>query len=467
MQIAREMGGYSLGQADLLRRAMGKKIQAEMDAQRDTFVQGAVKKGVDEAKAGEVFELMAKFASYGFNKSHAAAYALIAFQTAYLKTHYPVEFLAASMSLDAGNTDKLAVFRQDAVRLGIAILPPDINASEADFSVEEQADGTLAVRYALGALKNVGMAAMEVLVKERQDNGAFKDIFDLAKRVEGHVINKRQLEYLIKAGAFDALHPNRRQLYEAMDKIVQYSATMTEEKNSSQVSLFGEATEVSIPTPQLAVINDWPMMEKLQYEFHGIGFYLSAHPLDAYGNLERRLQVMRSDKFMVKLDNAYKPVNVAGVLVGKKVKVSPKGRFAFLTLTDSAGLFELSVFDESLLSGSWEMLENGVALLIQAEGKQDESGVRLIANRISLLDDAVQSSDSKVTVEVNPRLDVKTLKAELGEPRGVGKRGAVITLQMYLEDKKVTIPLVGAYALTPPKLAALEDINGVQGILTQ
>ena len=462
MQIAQVMGGYSLGQADLLRRAMGKKIKSEMDAQRDTFIEGAIKNKVSKAKATEVFELMAKFASYGFNKSHAAAYALIAFQTAYLKANYPVEFMAASMELDSGNTDKLAVFCQEARRMEIPLLPPDINASGANFTVEKTEDSTQAIRYALGALKNVGTAAMESLVKERTDNGPFKDVFDLAKRLDTKVINKRQLEYLIKAGALDSLEKNRKKLFDAIDILVAHSTASAEEKASNQTNLFAAEEADMVYTPELKDTPDWPFMERLQYEFEATGFYLMAHPLDSYDNLQKRLNVTYSANLEEKLSSTYEPIRLAGVVVSKKVKTSPKGRFAFVTLTDPAGIVEVSIFDEDLLSGNWDLLEAGNAVYLNAEGKLDDNGVRLIAQGISPLDDAIQKRGTHVEIAIEEGLNLEILQSRLGPPAQNKKKAAKVSLIVTVIDTETAvITLPNVYSVTPPLLTSLLDLPGV------
>ncbi len=291
MQIAQLLAGYSLGEADLLRRAMGKKIRAEMEAQRDIFVKRAVERGVGNKQAASIFDLIAKFAEYGFNKSHAAAYALIAYQTAYLKANYPVEFIAASMTYDMHNTDKLGVFREDAAQFGITLLPPDINKSEVLFSVE---DGK--IRYALAAVRNVGAQAMEGVVAERRANGPFKDVFDFAARVPTEALNRRALEHLIKGGAFDTLHPNRNQLFTQIDRIMAYGASSQRDRDSQQESLFGGAGAASSKSPRLPECADWSALEKLEHEFSAIGFYLSAHPLAGYKSALERMGVMSSSR---------------------------------------------------------------------------------------------------------------------------------------------------------------------------
>jgi DNA polymerase-3 subunit alpha len=279
MQAAQIMADYSLGGADLLRRAMGKKIKSEMVAQRANFVGGAGKKGIDEQKANFVFDLMEKFSGYGFNKSHSAPYALVAYQTAYLKANHPVEFLAASMTLDLGNTDKLNQFRQEADRLAIKLLPPDINRSGVEFTVEpDPKTGKPAIRYALAAVKGVGAQAMGDLVAERAANGKFKDLFDFSRRLDARSFNRRQFENLAKAGAFDCLNPNRAQTFAASETLLRQASRAAEERESRQESLFGGIDDKShwgfAARPSLPLVADWPPVERLQFEFDAIGFYL-------------------------------------------------------------------------------------------------------------------------------------------------------------------------------------------------
>ena len=289
MQIAQILADYTLGDADLLRRAMGKKIASEMDKQRARFQEGADAKGVDSKQAAGIFDQVAKFAGYGFNKSHAAAYALVSYHTAFLKANYTVEFMAAIMTLDLTNTDKLHIFKQELVNLKIPVLPPDINKSLVEFSAEviegendeDAVGGTLSdgqmrgVRYGLAGLKNVGVAAMESLVEERDKNGPFKDLADFCNRVDTRQINKRALENLIKAGAFDSINPNRAQLHSAVEMMLREMSLATQERNSNQVSLFGDQVEEQ--SIILAEVNDWDLIERLKCEQEAVGFYLSAH----------------------------------------------------------------------------------------------------------------------------------------------------------------------------------------------
>lgn len=461
MQIAQLMAGYSLGEADLLRRAMGKKIREEMEAQRGIFVEKSVERGVNKKQAASIFDLIAKFAEYGFNKSHAAAYAVIAYQTAYLKANYPVEFIAASMTYDMHNTDKLGIFREDAVHMGVALRVPDINQSEVLFSVEE---GT--VRYALAAIRNVGAQAMEGVVAERKANGAFKDVFDFVSRIPAEALNKRALEYLIKAGAFDALHENRRELFDNLELIMAYGVASHRDRESQQVSLFAGAASNVISKPSLQPVQDWTTLERLEHEFSAIGFYLSAHPLAGYKLQLDQLRVMSSSALAEKLGAQYAPVRIAGIVTGKKFKVSDKGRFAFLQLSDMGGVFEVSLFNETLINQNRDLLENGKILLINADGKADEGGVRLIATQMALLEDAwakrpkTARGATTLHIIVNQPAVLTPIRELLGDPR---QGGASVTLSAQVDNQTAEIKLPEKYEISP---ALLDKIRVLKGVLS-
>lgn len=403
MEIARVLSGYSLGGADLLRRAMGKKIKAEMDAQCETFIKGAVANGVDAEKAADIFKLVDKFAGYGFNKSHAAAYALIGYQTAYLKANYPVEFLAACMNIDMGDTDKLATYREEAMQSGVVLLPPDVNISTAKFAVEEfrvqslesgEGDSStklqtpnskLCVRYALAALKGVGAAAMQALVEERNKNGAYKDILDLAERLDPKVFTKRQIESLAKSGGLDSIEPNRRMVVENAALLSRYNADRWEEKHSKQVSLFGDDVGCS-NRPQLHDFPDWPTADRLIYEYESIGFYLDKHPLDEYQEQLKNSFVTPIRNAGDKLVEKSSKLRLAGVVTSITRRVSGARRFTYFKLSDPTGLIEISIFDDALIDRSRDLLESKKPLLIIADGRKDEGGIRLIADEIKALD---------------------------------------------------------------------------------
>ena len=459
-QIAQVLSGFSLGKADLLRRAMGKKIKAEMEAQRKTFVEGAVARGVPEAKATHIFDLVNKFAGYGFNKSHAAAYALVAYQTAYLKANYPVEFLAASMTFDMGNTDKLNLFRQELDRLGIELLPPDINRSLPGFSVEFSGESKQgAVRYALAAVRNVGHAAMVDLVAERSGGGPFKDLFDFARRVDAPHVNKRQLEGLAKAGAFDALEANRARAFGAIETVLKLAQATAEERVTNQTNLFGGAG-AGPARPKLPEIADWPLHERLKNEFEAIGFYLSAHPLDAYAKGLARLGVVRSSELAARLTaGGAARVKLAGTVIGKQERTSAKGnRFAFIQLSDAGGAFELTVFSE-VLSSARELLASGKPLLISADARLEESTVKLLAQAIQPLDEAVTHAAAGLRIAVGDVGAVKQLAAVIGrERKGRGRIAVVVGLGV---GREVEIALPGGYAISPAIRAQLQTVPGI------
>jgi DNA polymerase-3 subunit alpha len=448
MQIAQQLASYSLGEADLLRRAMGKKIASEMEAQRAIFTERAVKNGVPEATAKAIYDLIAKFASYGFNKSHAAAYALIAYQTAYLKANYPAEFLAASMTYDMHNTDKLAIFVAEARRMGIEVLPPDVNQSRATFAVESGA-----IRYALGALKNVGVDAMTSLVKEREAHGAFKDVFDLASRASSKVLNKRQCENLIRAGAFDRLSPNRQQLFMSLDVVLAYHQAQSREQESSQHNLFADVGgEAVVPQPKLKAIEDWKPTERLQEEFSATGFYLNEHPLKRYHEVLEKLGVTQAEKFESKLNADYRAITVAGIITSVKFKRSPKGRFAFVAMSDPSNAFEVSIFDETIIDNQRDILEAGSMVLIHAEGKYEESGARLITKRIKLLDQAMQQQSERkaepIELAVSSKEALQAIQAQL--PASDAQKGRVVRMHLPLQSpqaRNVVVQLPGYYPI--------------------
>ncbi|HVO03438.1 MAG TPA: DNA polymerase III subunit alpha [Candidatus Cybelea sp.] len=461
MQIAQVLAGYSLGGADLLRRAMGKKIREEMEAQRKTFIDGAVANGVKSDKAGEIFDLVNKFAGYGFNKSHAAAYALVAYQTAWLKTNYPVEFFAASMTYDMGNTDKLNVFRQELNRLGIKLLPPDVNRSEPTFTVEAQADGSLAVRYALAAIKNVGAGPVEGMVRAREVSGAFRSLEDFCERIDPKGLNKRQLENLVLAGAFDSLNRNRRQVYDSVEQMLRQANAAHEAKGSAQNNLFGDAASVRLTLP---AVLDWPPMERLQQEFSAIGFYLSAHPLDAYGSGLKRLDVVAFADLPGWLRaRGTSRAKVAGIVVGKQERTSQKGnRYAFVQLTDASGMYEATVFSERLTEHR-ELLEPGRAVLLTVDVRSEEDNLRLMVSEAASLDRAVETTAAGLKVYLRDPTPISGIKQILDRAgRGKGR----VTLSVDLPDLgwETDLTLNGGFAISPAVRSAIKAVPGIMDI---
>ncbi|MGE5546560.1 MAG: DNA polymerase III subunit alpha [Solirubrobacterales bacterium] len=456
MQIAQVLSGYSLGGADLLRRAMGKKIKEEMEAQRKTFVDGATSRGVDGAQASMIFDKVAKFAEYGFNKSHAAAYALIAYQTAWLKANHPAEFMAATMTYEMSNTDKLNSFRQELDRLKIKLLPPDLNKSRADFSVEKLADGSQAVRYALAALKNVGEGACRSIVDERDRSGPYRDLFDLARRLDSKQFNRRQMENMVRAGVFDSLEKNRGKVFKNVEGLLRFAANEAEQRESSQINLFGGA---AAPAPKLENATDWSPHEKLNQEFDAIGFYLSAHPLDAFAKSLRRLGALKVAELPRHLQSGGKSrVKLAGSLLAKQERTSAKGsRYAFLTLSDATGMYEVTCFSETL-AASRELLEAGGPLLLEVDAKLEEEQLRLTCQRISSLDQEAARAAAGLKIFIRDDAPLKTLAQLIeAEPRGRNR----IAVVSQIGSREVEIGLKQTIQLNPKFMGALRSVPGI------
>jgi len=461
MQIAQELSGYSLGGADLLRRAMGKKIQAEMDQQRAVFVDGAIGKGVPKTKAGEVFDIVAKFAGYGFNKSHAAAYALVAYQTAYMKANHPVEFLAASMVFDQGNTDKLNVFRQELDRLKISLRPPDLNKSQVTFSVERTPGEPDAIRYALAAIKNVGDGAMAVLVKDREENGPFETLGDVFNRLDSRALSKRALENLACAGAFDYLDPNRRQVFDSLDVLIRHASAQAIDRASDQIGLFGGADEGPPPLPKLATGPDWGPMDRIRHEFDAVGFYLSAHPLDAYTKTLETMRVKPITKVLEDRKDGY--VKLAGTVISKKERISAKGnRFAFVQFSDPTGVFEITLFSE-LLAQHRENLEAGQSLLIGAGVTFEGDNPRFTAQTMEMLDEGALRAAITLQVVLDGPEAVGPLH-EILSREGQG-RGRVKLIARTDDDSEITLDLGEHFKVSPEIMLAVKSLRGVAEVL--
>jgi DNA polymerase-3 subunit alpha len=467
MRIARELGGYTLGEADLLRRAMGKKIPSEMAAHREKFVDGAKKRGVPSHAAEQIFELAAKFAGYGFNKGHAAAYAQVAYQTAFLKANYPVEFLAASMTLDIGNTDRLNVFRQEAARLGIEVRAPDINRSQASFACEvkgeERTDGGV-IFYALAAVKNVGRQAMDHLVAQRETEGPFRSIADFARRIDPRLVNKRAFESLARAGAFDALHKNRRQLVESADIILGEAARRVRDREEGQASLFGAAPASvngtdALPLPAIA---DWPLHERLAEEFNAIGFYLSGHPLDSYEQAMKRLGVTRYADLLADARRSSVKTTLAGTVIRRQERRGRSGEpFAFVSLSDPTGMYEVMLFAEALRD-SRAILEPGKSVLLKAVGDWNDEELRLRATTVEDLDVAAANAGEGLKITLSDPSPIPSIAAQLRQP---GK-GLVTVVVPGRAGQEVEIELPKRVLVSPALKTNLRSLQGVTEVET-
>ncbi len=462
MQIAQVMAGYSLGGADLLRRAMGKKIPEEMAKERPKFIEGCAKThGIDAKKAGEVFDLLEKFANYGFNKSHAAAYAVVSYQTAYLKANYPAEFMAAVMNCDIHLTDKLAVYKREVDKLGIRTVAPCVNASLATFTVR---DG--AIVYGLGALKNVGVDAMRLIVEARQKDGGdkpFTTLFDFARRVDLKRIGKRPLEMLARAGAFDALDPNRARVFEALDALVAYSAAIHEAAASAQNSLFGSAG-ADIPEPRLPFRDDWLPTERLAQEHQAVGFYLSGHPLDDYMSALRKKGVETLAQVMQKAERGPCIARLAGSVSSRQERKSAKGnRFAFVQLSDPTGLYEVTCFSD-VLEASRDFLDAGQNVVLTVKAELEGDSLKLLAQSITPIDMvAAQAGAPDLRIHLSRPEAVISLASLLSRVEG-RSRGSITLCITDPEGREIDIALPDTYPITPQVKGAIKTVQGVLAV---
>ncbi|MFK7874305.1 MAG: DNA polymerase III subunit alpha [Paracoccaceae bacterium] len=459
MQIAQEMAGYSLGGADLLRRAMGKKIQAAMDAERPKFLAGAGKNGVDKDKAMEVWNLLDKFANYGFNKSHAAAYAVVSYQTAWLKANHPVEFMAGVMNCDLHLTDKLAVYFEE-VRKGLDLPwgPPCVNRSEATFDV---VDGRLV--YALGALKNVGVEAMRLITQARGDK-PFATLFDLARRADLKRIGKRPLEMLARAGAFDQLDPNRRRVFDSLDALTAYSAAIHEQKTSNQVSLFGEAGD-DLPEPRLSPAQDWLPAERLKEEFTAVGFYLSGHPLDDYMGALKRKDVYTLDTMTAKAQRSALVGKLAGVVSGLQIRKSARGnRFAFCQLSDPTGAYEVTLFSDTL-EAAQDVLVSGAQVVVTVEATLESDQLKLLGRSVAPIDAVVADVGGMgLKVFIEDAAAITHVQAVLDGARQAVARAAKGPIQMCIfagDLGEIELDLGEDFPVTPQIKGAIKSLGGV------
>ena len=462
MQIAQVLSGYSLGEADLLRRAMGKKIQEEMDQQRVRFVKGATELGVEKEKAQYIFDLVNKFAGYGFNKSHAAAYALISYQTAYLKANYPLEFLAASMTLDADRTDKLNDFTQDVRRMGYGVHAPCVNTSDTVF----QPENANSIRYSLAAIKGVGRAAAEALVKERLANGAYQSLGDFANRLPARQINKKSLESLICAGALDCFEPSRAKLLTGVEHILGAASRAQEAAQSGQNDMFGAMqAEAGAPTLDLPAVPEWLPADKLAQEFRAIGFFLSGHPLDSYKSALEALQVKSYAQFCQAVERGAMAGTLAGIVSSRSERRSKKGTpFAIVGFSDTSGQFESFMFSDALEKYR-KHLEAGTPLLLSMRAEYRDEEVKLTLERVEPLDEAAQKVSRGLRLRINDVAPVMFLKQHL-KPARNGKGGRISIFIQLLDGSEVEIDLNEGFDVSPDIASALQNVKGVLSVET-
>src|SRR6266516_59023 len=477
MQIAQVMAGYSLGEADLLRRAMGKKIRKEMEQQRERFVSGAVERGIQRGQADTIFELLAKFADYGFNKSHAAAYALLSYHTAYMKAHYPVEFLAASKTHDMSNTDKLSEFRAEAQRLGIKVEAPSLNRSDATFEVSDST-----IYYALAALKGVGPQAIELIVEARRD-GMFTSLADFAARVNPRAINKRVIESLAAAGAFDALDSSRARVFAGAEAILAACQRSHEAASLGQNDMFGGAADA--PTIMLPQVEPWLPAERLRREYDAIGFFLSGHPLDDYAIVLKRLRVQSWAEFSRAVKTGATAGKVAATVVSRMERRTKTGnKMGIMGLSDPTGHFEAVLFSEGLAQYR-DVLEPGAAVLLQLGAELQGEDVRARVLHAEPLDDAAAKTQRGLRIFVRDTRPLESIAMRLQIPEAVPQGGPTpgnqirqvpapaggtdgdVSLVLMLDlQTEVEVKLPGRFKVSPQIAGAIKAVAGVVDVQT-
>ncbi len=465
MQAAQILAGYSLGGADLLRRAMGKKIKSEMDAQRATFVEGcATHHAIPAAKANELFDLIDKFAGYGFNKSHAAAYALLTYQTAWLKAHHPAEFYAASMAFDIHLTDKLTIFVDDMRRMGLQCLPPDINVSLADFSVEPVGEGH-GVRYALAGLKGVGEKAMETLVEEREANGPFASLDEFAERVEPRLLNRRQLESLAAAGAFDGINPDRAAIHAGAERILSVAASAADQRESGQGGLFGgdSGSHAHVVLPKAA---SWSTAERMAQEKEAFGFYFSAHPVDRFAHVARARGARSYGAICADPPPASVEGRTAAVMAALVEEIRWRdtrrgGRYISATFSDSSGQFQASCFDDDACRTIERLAQEGecALLTVELDRQPGEETPRVTVRGVKPFSQVAGNARMILWVEAASEAAVQSLAALLAGARG-GR--SEVMLDLILDEGKTAQMRLGDNFLIDSEM--VERIGAIPGL---
>ncbi|WAJ31073.1 DNA polymerase III subunit alpha [Antarcticirhabdus aurantiaca] len=455
MQIAQVLAGYTLGEADLLRRAMGKKIRAEMDKQRVRFVEGSIENGLKKEQANLIFDLLAKFADYGFNKSHAAAYALVSYHTAYLKANYPTEFLAASMTLDVGNTDKLNDFRRDAMRLGIEVVPPSVQTSYKAFEVEEKR-----IFYALSAVKGVGEQAVEHIVEKRGETG-FASLEDFCAKIDPKIVGKRTLEQLILAGALDCFGHDRARLFGNVDKMTAYAAMVTGGRNSGQGDIFGSLAGGQPEPLRLAEVESWTSTEKLMREFGAIGFYISAHPLDDYASALKRLKVQSYAEVSASAKKGASAARIAGTVISRQEKKTKTGnKLGIVNLSDASGQYEVVLFSETLYAFR-DMLEPGTSVIITAGVEERPEGISLRVSNVQSLEEEAARMQKGLRVVMKSAKPIPSVQKFLVDG---GDAEVSVVLRGSEGDREIEIALPGRYRVSPQLASAMRAAPGIEEV---
>ncbi|MBI5873770.1 MAG: DNA polymerase III subunit alpha, partial [Candidatus Omnitrophica bacterium] len=467
MEIAKVLAAFSPGDADVLRKAMGKKLPEEMVVQRERFIEGAKKNKVEQKKAEKIFDLMANFAGYGFNKSHSAAYALIAYQTAYLKMHYPVEFMAAVLTSEMADTDKVIKYIGECRDMGIGILPPDVNESRKDFTVISNK-----IKFGLAAVKNVGEAAIDVIIRTREEDGQFASMIDFCTRVDLRKVNRRVIESLIKGGAFDFTGAKRAQLMTSLDKIMDMSQAVQKDRDNGQISIFHAnvgGKSVGLAAIELPQIEEWHEAQLLSYEKEALGFYITGHPLEKYASELKYLTNADTDSLKEKSDD--EDVSIAGIVTAAKETNTKKGdRMAFITVEDLKGFVEVIIFSD-VYKKAVSYFSGDVPIIVKGKVDKGEEHIKIIANAVYPIAEAklgylaAQAKGIGVNA-VHIKADAAGLEADsLEKVKSVlssHSGSAPVYIHILLDDREVVISVSDDLMVVPSE-KFVKDIEALLG----
>ena len=462
LRAAQVLANFSLGSADILRRAMGKKDQDEMFQQKNAFLEGAKHKGLDENKANEIFDQISAFAGYGFNKSHAAAYALIAYQTAWIKCNFPKEFFASMMSIEFNNSEKLSTFYHDLKRLNISLKPPCINNSKNYFSIENADNKDPFIRYSLSSLKNVGNEAIVKIVQARNEKGFFKNIDDFLNKVPYNCIGKKALESLIKSGAFDCLENNRNKLFSSIDLMLNYSQAIQKDMISNQENLFNniDNSELMIDIPEVL---EWTFLEKLNNEFTSLGIYLSSHPLDNFSIVMKNLKIINSSHLLENFKTNFekKIIQLCGLIFKVQKRQSPRGKWATIQLNDLGGNCEIVLYSDILEKYEF-LLNESKPILIDAEVKrEDNQGIRIIAKRLRKFDEYITNTKFNIIITIVDLSVVEKIKSTL---KFLKKGASSVFFNLHVDKKIIEIKAIENIKFSEDFLNQISNIKGISKI---
>ena len=462
LRAAQVLANFSLGSADILRRAMGKKDKDEMFQQKNAFLEGAKHKGLDENKANEIFDQISAFAGYGFNKSHAAAYALIAYQTAWIKCNFPKEFFASMMSIEFNNSEKLSTFYHDLKRLNISLKPPCINNSKNYFSIENADNKDPFIRYSLSSLKNVGNEAIVKIIQTRNEKGIFNNIDDFLNKVPYNCIGKKALESLIKSGAFDCLENNRNKLFSSIDLMLNYSQAIQKDMISNQENLFNniDNSELMIDIPEVL---EWTFLEKLNNEFTSLGIYLSSHPLDNFSIVMKNLKIINSSQLLENFKNNFekKIIQLCGLIFKVQKRQSPRGKWATIQLNDLGGNCEIVLYSDILEKYEF-LLNESKPILIDAEVKrEDNQGIRIIAKRLRKFDEYITNTKFNIIITIVDLSVVEKIKSTL---KFLKKGASSVFFNLHVDKKIIEIKAIENIKFSEDFLNQISNIKGISKI---